>query len=63
MKNLILTIAILVTGVINAQSFRTAKELTVALYARLEFSGFEKALEKILSFSRCGTLTKLLMFG
>ena len=44
MKYLILTIAILVTGVINAQSFSTAKELSVALYARLEFLGFEKAV-------------------
>ena len=46
MKYLILTIGILVTGVINAQSFSTAKELSVALYARLEFLGFEKAVEK-----------------
>ena len=63
MRNLILTIAILVTGVINAQSFSTAKELSVALYARLEFLGFEKAVEKDSIISRCGILTKLLMSG
>jgi len=46
MKNLILTIAILVTGVINAQSFEKVVELMCLDTELLTFLGFEKQIEK-----------------
>jgi hypothetical protein len=46
MKNLILTIAILVTGVINAQSFQKVKELRWANSESLTDLGFKKQTKK-----------------
>tara|TARA_R100001463_G_scaffold136112_2_gene200709 strand:+ start:2166 stop:2663 length:498 start_codon:yes stop_codon:yes gene_type:complete len=46
MKNLILTIAILVTGVINAQSFQKVKELRWANSESLTDLGFDKQAKK-----------------
>tara|TARA_R110001592_G_scaffold118031_2_gene320323 strand:+ start:4664 stop:5161 length:498 start_codon:yes stop_codon:yes gene_type:complete len=46
MKNLILTIAILVTGVINAQSFQKVKELRWANSESLTDLGFNKQAKK-----------------
>jgi len=46
MKNLILTIAILVTGVINAQSFKKAIDLMWVDSIELTISGFEKQTKK-----------------
>jgi hypothetical protein len=46
MKNLILTIAILVTGVINAQSFKKAIDLMWVDSIELTLSGFEKQTKK-----------------
>tara|TARA_R110001599_G_scaffold348150_1_gene575108 strand:- start:377 stop:874 length:498 start_codon:yes stop_codon:yes gene_type:complete len=46
MKNLILTIAILVTGVINAQSFEKVIDLMWVDSIELTLSGFEKQTKK-----------------
>lgn len=46
MKNLILTIAILVTGVINAQSFERVKVLMCLDPELLTLFGFEEQIEK-----------------
>ena len=46
MKNLILTIAILVTGVINAQSFERVKVLMCLDSELLTLLGFEEQIEK-----------------
>ena len=46
MKNLILTIAILVTGVINAQSFEKVIDLMYLDPELLSLLGFEEQIEK-----------------
>ncbi len=46
MRNLILTIVILVTGIINAQSFEKVKELKWVGDRQLIHLGFEKQVEK-----------------